>query len=165
MRKDVFEQLYRRYHRPAYLYVLTLCKNPELAEDLVADAFVKAYLSLPDEVPSFPYWLLRVSKNLWIDHLRKEKHRAGSEIPECLAADGTPEDALFLKERNAALYRNIAEMRQEEQELLTLFYFVGLPVKDLASLTGDSQGNVKIKLYRARQKLKRRMEENGYGIS
>ena len=79
MEKDILEELYRKYYSGTLLYCTALCTDTALAEDIVADAFVKAYLSLPDDVPSFQYWLLRVCRNLWLDHLRKNKWNTGSD--------------------------------------------------------------------------------------
>ena len=53
MEKDILEQLYHTYHRRLTLYALSLCRDPYLAEDLVQEAFLRAYLSLPEETPSF----------------------------------------------------------------------------------------------------------------
>ena len=53
MHSDILDELYRQYYGAALLYVLSLCRDRALAEELVHDAFVKAYLSLPDDAPSF----------------------------------------------------------------------------------------------------------------
>lgn len=82
MEQELLEQLYRKYYPGTMLYCITLCGDLHLAEDLVADAFVKAYLSLPHDVPSFPYWLCRVCKNLWIDHCRRQRFLASSDALE-----------------------------------------------------------------------------------
>ena len=70
MEADILEELYREHHSAALLYCIALCGDEQLAQDLTADAFIKAYLSLPDRIPSFRWWLLRVCRNLWIDQLR-----------------------------------------------------------------------------------------------
>ena len=71
MDAQLLETLYRKYYSAAYAYCLTLCGSEQTAQDLVSDAFVKAWLSLPEDIPSFRYWLLRVCKNLWIDQLQQ----------------------------------------------------------------------------------------------
>ena len=79
MDHDVLEELYRRHYSAAMLYCVSLCGDEHMEQDFVSDAFVKACLSLPNDVPSFQYWLLRVCKNLWIDYLRKQKFLTSSE--------------------------------------------------------------------------------------
>ena len=80
MDRDVLAQLYERYYQPALFYLLALCRDRHLAEDLVQEAFVRAYLSLPEDVPSFPYWLMRVCRNLLCDHRRKRRRHADGEL-------------------------------------------------------------------------------------
>ena len=50
MDRDVFEQLYQKYYAPALLYAQSLCRGRHLAEDMVQEAFYRAWLSLPDDV-------------------------------------------------------------------------------------------------------------------
>ena len=106
MDADVLEELYHRYYRSAVLYCISLCGTQQLAEDIATDAFVKAYLSLPNDVTSFRYWLMKVCKNLWIDYLRKHSREVSDEyLPEI--SDGiTPETSYILNERNRCLWDN-----------------------------------------------------------
>ena len=53
MDRDVLAQLYERYYQPALFYLLALCRDRHLAEDLVQEAFVRACLSLPETSPRF----------------------------------------------------------------------------------------------------------------
>lgn len=163
MERDILEQLYHEHYRAAWLYVLALCRDPALVEDLVADAFVKAYLSFPEAHTGFRFWLLRVCRNLWLDHLRRESHRE-PDPPEPYT-DRTPEHAALEQERNEALYRCIETLPLRDRELLTLFYFSGLSIREIAAAVGGSEGAVRTGLCRARGRLRKKMEEEGYGIS
>ena len=163
MDQEVLEALYRRHYSAALLYCITLCGDGQLAQDLVADAFVKAYLSLPDDVPSFPYWLLRVCKNLWIDHLRKQKLLTSAEPLERLACPVTPEAAYIRDEERRALWNAIRSLGPLDRELVTLHYFSALPLHEIAPLLGKSYAATRQRLSRLRQILKQRMEEQGYG--
>lgn len=164
MEPDILEQLYRRCYGPAVLYVLSLCGNMTLAEDIVSDAFVKAYLTLPDEIPSFQYWLFRVCKNLWLDHLRRHKFHTGEEAMWSLADPDTPEHRYIRTERKQALWKAIGTLTPLDRELVTLHYFSGLPLTDIAPLLGKSHAAVRQRLSRLRHTLKQRMEEQGYGF-
>ena len=163
MDADILEQLYRAHYAAAYSYCLTLCGSEPLAQDIVADAFVKAYLSLPNDVPSFRWWLLRVCRNLWLDLLRREKHVAGSEPLDYLADGQTPENRYIQQETYRFLWQCIEELPQQERELLTLHYFSGLQLKEIASLTGISYTAIRKRMERLKEKLRLRTEEHGYG--
>ena len=106
MDRDVLAQLYERYYQPALFYLLALCRDRHLAEDLVQEAFVRAYLSLPEDVPSFPYWLMRVCRNLLCDHRRKRRRHADGDPPERADSAPTPEERLLGADR--ALPRHCA---------------------------------------------------------
>ena len=163
MDADLLEELYRKYYGPAVLYCLSLCGNEHLAQDIASDAFVKAYLSLPNTVPSFRYWLLRVCKNLWIDHLRRQKWETASQPLEYLAAPDTPETHYLKQERSRYLWKAITELPPLDRELLTLHYFSGLSLQEAAKLIGKSYDATRQRMVRLRLTLKQRMEEFGYG--
>lgn len=163
MDADLLEELYRKYYLSALLYCTALCGNGHLAQDLASDAFVKAYLSLPDQVPSFRYWLLRVCKHLWIDHLRKENWTLSEEHLQFVPDQTTPETVYLQKERSRCLWQAISELGPLDRELLTLHYFSGLSLQEAAKIIGKSYPATRQRMVRLRQELKQRMEEQGYG--
>lgn len=163
MEDGIFKELYERYYREALLYTLSLCSHRQLAEDIVSEAFLKAYMTLEEGSGGFKFWLLKVCRNLYIDHLRREKHRAEeSEAPD--AGSPSPEEALLGDERRAALYRAIGALGPADREVITLFYFAGLSAERIAGLTGQTSGSVRTRLSRARARIRNIMEVD-YGIS
>lgn len=163
MDADILEELYRKYYSGAVLYCLSLCGQEHLAQDLASDAFVKAYLSLPNNVPSFRYWLLRVCKNLWIDHLRKHKWETSPEPLEHMTDGATPESRYLQNEQKRCLWNCISQLPPQDRELLVLHYVSGLGLQEAARLLGCSYAAVRQRMVRLRQTLKTRMEEQGYG--
>ena len=163
MHSDILDELYRQYYGAALLYVLSLCRDRALAEELVHDAFVKACLSLPDDAPSFPFWLMKVCRNLWYDHARRRKFLSDEPVPERIDA-ATPETLLLQKEESAALWRAIHQLDAADRELLILHYFAARPVAELAALLGLTPAAARQRLHRARLKLRRILEEDGYEI-
>jgi RNA polymerase sigma-70 factor (ECF subfamily) len=154
--------LYNRYYSAALLYLTAMCSDAELAKDIVADAFVKAYISLPQEIPSFQFWLFRVCKNLWIDHLRKQHKLLSEEHLLTVADHQTPESRYLDNERYRCLWLGISSLPPIDREIVTLHYFSNLPLTDVARLVGKSYPAVRQRLSRLRQILKQRMEEQGY---
>ena len=163
MDNDLLAQLYRTHSGPAHLYCLSLCGDPHLASDIVSEAFVKACLSLPEDVPSFRYWLLRVCKNLYFDYLRKKKFEAGPEALDQLSTGSTPESDYIQKEQYRCLWRILISLPPADRELLTLHYFTGLSLQDIAPITGKSYAAVRQRMVRLRKFIKQEMEEQGYG--
>lgn len=163
MDSKLLEELYRAHYASVYAYCITLCGSEATAEDLASEAFVKAYLSLPGDIPSFRWWLLRVCRNLWIDQLRRNKHLAGSEALDYLTDAQTPENKYIQEEVYRTLWSCIAALPPGDRELLTLHYFSGLPLKQIAALTGTPYTALRQRMVRLRNQLKQRMEEQGYG--
>lgn len=162
MDADILAQLYIKYYDAAILYCTALCGDIHLAQDLTADAFVKAYLSLPDDVPSFRYWLLRVCKNLWFDHLRKHSHEISDEPLQYMAGGINPEVRYIRNEEMRCLWGAVSTLPPLDRELLTLYYFSEISLQEAARILGKSYPAVRQRMVRLRETLKQRMEEQGY---
>ena len=161
MDRDIYGQLYQKYYAPALLYAQSLCRSRHLAEDMVQEAFYRAWLSLPEDVVSFRGWLFRVLRNLIIDHQRRQKHLADQEPPDT-PDHTTPESVLLQREDTAALYRATARLPQSDRELLTLWCFARLTAPELAAALNVSPAVIRQRLHRARARLRKQMEEDGY---
>ena len=131
----------------------------------MSEAFVKAYLSLPHEIPSFQYWLFRVCRNLWIDHCRKAQRLVSDEALHTLSDPVTPEARYLSSERQQALWKAIRTLSPLDRELVTLHYFSGLPLTEISRILGKSHAATRQRMVRFRATLKQRMEEQGYGQS
>jgi len=164
MDNETLETLYCRHYSAALAYCTALCGDEHAAQDLIAEAFVKAFLSLPGETPSFRFWLLRVCRNLWIDELRRRQHLSSDEPLRYMSDHITPESIYLREERNRCLWAALASLPPEDRELVTLHYYSGLPLHEIAQLIGKSYAAVRQRLSRLRHTLKRRMEEQGYGL-
>lgn len=159
---DILQTLYDRYYSAALLYTTGICADAELSKDIVADAFVKAYITLPQEIPSFQFWLFRVCKNLWIDHVRKQPMLLSEEHLLAIADHQTPESRYLQNERYRCLWQGINLLAPMDREIVTLHYFSNLPLSEVAGLVGKSYPAVRQRLSRLRKTLKQRMEEQGH---
>ena len=154
MKNDVIEELFSKYYNDALLYTLSLTKNYPLAEGIVSDAFYTALKTADGEIENFKAWLLKVCRNLFLNSLRKTK-RLG-ELDEKIAdkSEGVLE-SIIRKEEYRALYHAISLLSPPHKEIITLFYFEDLSLKDIALITGKSEAAVKVTLFRGREALKK----------
>ena len=160
MNNDLIDELFRKYYNEALLYTLSLCSDKNIAEDVVADAFYRALASADGSISNFKPWLLTVCRNEFISICRKNAKFTGEEVPEDLPDNsGDISDNLIRNEEYKALYRAIGMLNAAQKEVITLFYFNGLQIKDIAAVTGKSEQNIKVLLYRGRENLKVHMED------
>ena len=160
MKSDIIDQLFSQYYNEALLYTISLCRNRTIAEDVVSNAFFKALTLADDSIRDFKPWLLTVCRNEFISVCRKNSRFTGEEIPEDLADDREEViKGIIRREEYRSLYRAIGLLPDAQKEVVTLFYFSGLPVKSISEITGKSETNIKVLLCRARDKLRTILEE------
>lgn len=161
MNGDRLQRVYESYSGEIYVYLYSLCKNKSLAEDLTQETFVKALLSLPEGHGNIRAWLYKVARNLYFNHRRKEPASVALEEVAQKAddADG-PEEALLKKLRSRKLYEAVLKLEGKKREVILLQYFSGFPQAQIAAMLNITQGNVRVLSHRAKQELKKLMEEN-----
>ena len=152
MISTAWENLFRKYYNEALLYVFSFCHNRALAEDLVQEAYMRAIRSIDEEKDGFKFWLFKVCRNLYFDTLRKNKKVEA--ITSDMPSNESLVDDVIQKDEYRALYKAISLLKDDFREIVRLYYFDSMSVKEIASIVDESVDNVKIKLYRARLKLK-----------
>lgn len=167
IKKDLLKRLYQTYYKEIYIYIYSMCKRSDLAEDLTQDTFLKALLSLSNSHTNARAWLYTVARNLLFNHMKKEKKLTDiSELDFCDAAepDGLISD-IIKKEETRALYNALEHLSQTKKEILLIHYFGGLPQKEIAAVLGLTPANVRVLTLRAKQEIKQYMEVNSDDIS
>lgn len=167
MDNELLRQLYQKYQRELYLYLYSLCRNRELAEDLLQETFLKALLALPDGHTNMRAWLYMVARNLFFNDYKKEKWKVRIEEAEEVPDENAEEmlEHLITVEKERILYQALAQLETIKREVLLLHYFSGLPQKEIAAILHLTPENVRVLTYRAKRELRLYMEENGYDIS
>jgi RNA polymerase sigma-70 factor (ECF subfamily) len=153
-----FAELVRRYERAAWATAWRLLRDYHAAQDATQDAFVAAYRQLgalrhPD---LFGVWLLRITRR---EALRAARRR-GKARP--LAAAGDPaagEPAGILTPEADDLLRAVGHLPEHERLVVALRYLDGLPVAEVARLTGRPVGTVTKQLSRALERLRSAFRE------
>ena len=169
MRNDLIDRVYRMYGREIYLYLYTLGKDHQLAEELRQETFLKAILSLPDSHTNVRAWLYTVARNLFYNTAKREGRRVGalSEEFDEEPADNShnPENTVLDGLQNRSLYEALLRLDSVKREIISLQYFSGMSGREIAAILGLREENVRVLSYRAKKELKQLMEEQGYGLS
>jgi RNA polymerase sigma factor (sigma-70 family) len=157
---EAYAFLVKKYKSMAYSLALKLVKNREDAEEIAQDAFVKAYQSLGQfrGSSSFSTWLYRIVYNTSISKLRRTGAEAvsleDSAVKERESSD-IMEAYYMLKDQDRKKFLNIALERLDPDEnfLITLYYYDEKDLQEISQITGMTRNNVKVKIFRARQRM------------
>lgn len=168
MDKRILQQLYADYGKEILLYLYSLCKDRDMAEDLMQETFEKALLSLSENHTNMRAWLYLVARNLCYNAMKKEKRQVLLEEAEIQQIrENTRTDILeelMKKEQHRVLYRALMQLPSPKREVLQLQYFSGLHLKEIAKVLQISPENARVLSSRARKELKAKLEEEDYEI-
>jgi len=157
---NAYAFLVNKYKSMAYSLALKLVKNREDAEEIAQDAFIKAYQSLAQYRGSarFSTWLYRIVYNSAISHMRRSSAELVSLEDSGFAEKESSEinDAYFrLKEQERKKFLDLAleKLDPDENFLITLYYYNENDLDEIHQITGLTKNNVKVKIFRAREKM------------
>lgn len=144
-----------RHRQKAVRFAAGMVGDSFTAEDIVQEAFAKAWFRLDGYRPSasFKSWLYTIIRNRCIDHLRSSRPSQPLEWAEALPAGPTPEELLVQKEewREFSLLWNA--LGEEARCALYLFAVEEMSYADIGKAMEKNTGQVKMIIYRARKKL------------
>jgi RNA polymerase sigma-70 factor (ECF subfamily) len=157
---NAFSHLVDRHKDRAYNLAFRICGNPEEAEEVAQDAFLKAFRSLKSfrMKSSFATWLYRIVYNTAISLVRNRRRGVLSleEFPadavDFLGINKNEDDAVE-DYRNSLVNFALQKINDEERGLITLYYYNDLDIGEISKITGINKSNIKVKLFRARQKM------------
>lgn len=172
-----FEALYRRYNTRVFNFARQLSLSNEDAADVVQEAFIRAWNSLPSlrDETVFGTWLHRIVLNAGRDLLKKRGRAHQWSIEELAQRDSaaieipggapSPERVLLSSETDEAVRRAIASLAEDHRLVVTMHHLEGMGVESIARILGISRGTVMSRLSRAREILRRKLipyVEEGY---
>lgn len=157
---NAFAVLVDRYKNMIFTLAVQMVKNREEAEEVSQDTFIKIYNSLSKFKgdSKFSTWVYKVTYNTCLDRLKKNKKEdLNISIDEFSAhLIKTMDNALSAledKERKQTIQNCLNLLPRDENVLLTLFYFEDQSLEEIGKVMGITANNVKVKLFRSRQKL------------
>lgn len=158
-----FEALYEMHKAPIYRTALAITGDRALAEEILQEAFIKAYRHIDKmhEGVSLAPWLYRVTVNLAYD-LSAQKRRGMNllgQFMDWLATRSlnSPEQKLEEREFQDLVYRIINRLEFKQRTTLVLFYMQAFSLQEIAEIMDCPVGTVKSRLHYARRNLKREL--------
>jgi len=162
--RNAFADLVRASQGRLFGLALMMVREPAAADDVVQEAFVRAYHQLHryDESRPFYPWLatiaVRLAQNWLVAHGRTVR-REGTPIDAAPEPEASPLalEALIADEQSRTLWRAVAALASGERTAVILYYRDGLAVADIARALGVTTGTIKTLLFRARRHLRARL--------
>ena len=166
--QSAFALLVEKYQNYVFTLVLRFIESREDAEEIAQDVFVKAYRSLADfrGDSKFSTWLFTITRTTCLSFLRKKKldtisldnEKAGIQVES--KESGFSANGIEQKSRHAMLNQAIGMLSPDDTLVLTLFYKGDQTLEEIGKIMRLDPNTVKVKLHRARQRLKEKMEKH-----
>jgi RNA polymerase sigma factor (sigma-70 family) len=161
-----FALLIKQHQRYVFSLALRFVKNREVAEEIAQDSFVKAYKSLGSYKfeAKFSTWLYRIVYTTSMTYLRKNNLSTQSiyeeEVYSLIKNDNSPyrSDAYDNQSTYQILNNIINQLPIEDAQIITLFYKGEQSLEEIAQIIGTNSNYIKVKLHRARLKIKSKMQ-------
>lgn len=159
------ETIYQEYGQLVYRFLVSITKDPQLAEELTQETFYQA-LKSADKFKGeakVSTWLCQIAKNLWLQHLEKRTRQPESELldPSLMDPHEGPAQQLLTAENKVALFSAIHQLNETNKEVVLLRINGDFSFKEIGEIFGKSENWARVTFYRAKQKIIERMNIDG----
>ena len=160
--KKSIESIYNYYFNDIYRFLLSLSRNHHTAEDIVQETFLRAFLHVgTHKGGSIKSWLFTVAHNAFIDHYRKQKRlelRENNFFTRLFDIGKTPEETLIIDEDIQEVINQLEDLPENQKYAVLLHDFHDLSYSEAALVMNVSLANFKVILFRGRQAIRRKKE-------
>jgi RNA polymerase sigma-70 factor (ECF subfamily) len=154
-----WEDVARRYGRKIYNFAYRLTGNPDDAADLVQEVLLRVRRGLASYTPgSFEGWLWRITRNAFLDSVRKKKRRPTSPLPDddrsTLLTSPSPDEVLASVRLSEDIQAALLKLPIDFRECVVLCDVVGLSYEEIAAAVDAPVGTVRSRIHRGRKMLR-----------
>lgn len=169
--EKAYSELTQKYQKPLYFHVCKMIRNPDFAEDLVQDIFLKAFKSLKNYKNDYALstWLYRIATNHTIDYLRKKKletlsiHADDSDDTHATIQladeDSFTDEPMIRRERKNKVHEAIDQLPEKYREVILKRHIEEKSYQEIAEEMDIPLGTVKAHIFRARELLYKYMKD------
>lgn len=160
--KSDFEEIYRRYFKDVYFFLLAMSKNPDIAEELTQDTFFKALKNIDNfrGECSVKSWLCQIGKNLYLTY--QQKNRTLHSLYEAHEKiDYEDAEAIYVqKEESLSLYNVLKCLDAPYREVFILRTIGEMSFREIGSVFDQKEVWARVTFHRAKIKLKEQLSSN-----
>ena len=154
-----FEKIYTENTDFIYKYLLKLCGNSSVAEELTQETFFRAYMNFKNlrNKSKAPVWLCQIAKNTYFAWYNEQKKQSSFDESDDVKDDFRIESFFEKKELTEKAFECLHSLEEPYKEVFMLSVFGQLSLKEISRLFGKSESWARVTFYRAKQKLAERM--------
>lgn len=163
--KEALEDLYDRYVKLLYSFSYKMLEDKQVSEEIVQEVFIKIWTqksAYDDSKGKFSSWLLTITRNTVIDHIRKRKEVVSDMQARELTEDPDPsvEDQVEWKEKKEDIKQAMNQLGTDQQQVIELFYFKGMSQQKIAEQCDIPLGTVKGRIRLALKHLRETLQSS-----
>ena len=155
-----FREFYEKHKNRLFNYLMRMSGDYELARDLMQESFTR-YLEHYRGKPQSVSLLYTIARNALLDNLRRRERTITFNEEEENQGSRDQEQIFLVRDEYRRVLSAMGQLEDAERDTLALVISTSLSYKEIASITGMSEANVKVKVHRARIKLKEILCEGG----
>lgn len=153
-----FETLMKRYTSQVYGAALRLVKDEENAQEVTQMAFIQAYRQLDSwRGENFGAWVTIIANHIALRMLEKEKRRQTEPLDDNTDAPDETYDEQK-EQRLQSLEAAVAQLPEADRQIIQWHYYEGVPLQTIAQRVGQTENNIKVRIFRIRERLKMKIE-------
>ena len=153
-----FEQMFSENYDFVFKFLIKLCKDSSLSEELTQETFFRAYMNLGQlrDKSKASVWLCQIAKNTYYAWYNSNKKIVEAEDD---IIDNTPDlaEAFVQKELSKDAFAKLHELEEPYKEVFMLNVFANLSLKEISALFSKSESWARVTLYRAKKKLREKL--------
>ena len=150
-----FEMVFRENNQFVFRFLMKLCGDVSLAEELTQETFFRAYMNLSAlrNEEKVAVWLCQIAKNTYFAWFNEQKRK--QPISQPISENSTPDIAELFEEKELAgrAFSVLHALEEPCKEVFMLSVFGGLSLKDISAMFGKSESWARVTYYRAKQKI------------
>ena len=152
-----FEMLMKRYSSQVYGVAIRLMKDEDDAAEVTQLTFIQAYKQLDSwRGENFGAWVTIIANHIALRLLEKEKRRATQTLDDNIDA---PEET-YDEQKEQQLQRleqAVSQLPEADRQIIQWHYYDGIPLQTIADRVGQTENNIKVRLFRIRERLKKKI--------
>ena len=150
-----FEMVFRDNNQFIFRFLMKLCGDVSLAEELTQETFFRAYMNMSAlrNEEKVAVWLCQIAKNTYFAWFNEQKRK--QPISQLIPTDSTPDIAELFEEKELAgrAFSVLHALEEPYKEVFMLSVFGSLSLKDISAMFGKSESWARVTYYRAKQKM------------